>query len=343
MKKVNLKNLDINEIEQLFISINEPKYRAVQVFEWLYKGVCNFDDMTNISNETRAKIDDVSYIGCVKIFKKFESKVDGTKKYLIELEDGNIIESVLMKYKYGYSICISSQIGCRMGCNFCASTLNGLVRNLEVDEMIDQILCVSKDIGHRISNIVIMGIGEPLDNYDNLVNFLKIVNNKYGLNIGLRHITVSTCGIVPQILKLSELKLPITLAISLHASNDIVRRKIMPIANKYTIKEIIQACIVYIKSTNRRITFEYSLISGVNDDVENAKELVKILQNLLCHVNLIPVNEIKERDFKKSNIERIKEFQKILKNYGIEATIRRELGKDINASCGQLRNMHQNN
>lgn len=343
MNKVNLKNLEIHEIEELLASINEPKYRAKQIFEWLHKGVVSFEEMTNISKETRLKLDNIAYIGNSKIIKKFESKIDETVKYLIELQDGNIIESVLMKYIHGYSICISSQVGCKMGCNFCASTLNGFVRNLSSGEMADQVIAISKDIGQRISNIVIMGIGEPLDNYDNLIKFLYIVNNKHGLNIGLRHITVSTCGLVPKIIELSKLELPITLAISLHAPNNEIRRKIMPIANKYTISDILEVCREYIRATNRRITFEYSLIKGVNDSIENAKELANILQNLLCHVNLIPVNQIKEREYKKGSQNTIKKFQQVLLSLGIEATVRRELGRDINASCGQLRNMHQEN
>lgn len=338
MEKIDLKNLNIIELEKLIERIEQPKYRAKQIFEWIYKGIHSFDNMTNLPNDLKCKLNDIAYISSLQIVKRFDSKIDGTKKYLLQLEDGNIIESVLMDYKHGLSICISSQVGCRMGCSFCASTQNGLVRSLKPAEILNQILTVSNNVGERISNVVIMGIGEPLDNYENIVKFLELVNSKIGLNIGYRHITLSTCGLVPQILKLSELNIPITLAISLHAPNDELRKQIMPIAKKYTINDIINACRTYIDRTNRRITFEYSLIQGVNDSTANAKELAKLLQNLLCHVNLIPVNEISENNYKKSNVANIKEFQKILTNNGIETTIRRELGKDINASCGQLRN-----
>lgn len=340
--KINLKNLNIEEIESFLEIIGEPKYRAKQIFQWIHRGVASFDDMTNLSKELRQKLSELSYISCMKIVNVIESVVDGTKKYLLETTDGNIIESVLMEYKHGYSICISSQVGCRMGCKFCASTLRGLTRNLEPGEILDQVMIVGSNIGQRISNIVIMGIGEPLDNFDNVIKFLSLVNSEEGLNVGYRHITLSTCGLVPKILDLAKIDIPITLAISLHAPNDQLRKEIMPIANKYTIDEILSACRDYIKKTNRRITFEYALISGVNDSVENATELAKRLKNMLCHVNLIPINTINESGFKRSNPKAIKEFQQILQTNKIEATIRRELGSDINASCGQLRDAYLN-
>ena len=343
MNKTNLKNLNINEIENILIDFGEPKFRAQQIFQWIQRGITNFDEMTNVSKELRIKLAEFYYIDTPVIAEKFESKVDETVKYLIKLTDENIIESVLMKYEYGYTICISSQIGCRMGCRFCASTLKGLGRNLEPSEMLDQVALVSKDIGQRISNIVIMGIGEPFDNYDNVLKFLRLVNNKDSLNIGNRHITISTCGIVEGIRRLANEGLPVTLAISLHASNDDLRKKIMPVANKYSINEILDACKYFINRTNRRITFEYSMILGINDSKEHAEELSQRLRNLLCHVNLIPINKIEERDFEKSKIDTIKTFQGILHSNGIEATIRRELGSDINASCGQLRNRYIDN
>lgn len=338
--KINLKSLELYEIENILNDFGEQKFRAKQIFQWIQRGITNFDEMTNISKELRTKLSNVSYIDTPTIAEKFDSKVDETIKYIIKLTDGNIIESVLMKYEHGYTICISSQIGCRMGCRFCASTLKGLRRNLEASEMLSQVALVSKDIGQRISNIVIMGIGEPFDNYDNVLKFLRLVNNKEGLNIGYRHITISTCGLVPGIRRLAGEGLPVTLAISLHAPNDELRKKIMPIANKYSINEILDACKLFIDKTTRRVTFEYSMISGVNDSKEHAEELTQRLRNLLCHVNLIPINKIEERDFEKSKKDTIKTFQKILRSNGIEATIRRELGSDINASCGQLRNRY---
>ena len=267
----------------------------------------------------------------------YESNIDGTKKLLLAFRDGNLIESVIMKYKHGNSICISTQVGCRMGCKFCASTIEGRVRNLTAGEILSQIMVAQHLIQERISNVVLMGSGEPLDNYDNVMKFLEIVNAEYGLNIGQRHITLSTCGIVPKIYELADKELSITLAISLHAFSDEKRREIMPIANKYSIKEILEACRYYINKTTRRITFEYSLVKDVNDSIEDAKSLGKLLKGLLCHVNLIPVNEVKENSFKRSSQKTIENFEETLKNHGIEVTVRREMGSDINAACGQLR------
>lgn len=341
--KINLKDMTIPEIGDLCISMGEKRYRGEQIFRWLYKGVESISDMANISEPFRIALDQKAYIGKALIEKKYQSDIDGTAKYLLKLEDGSIIESVLMEYSYGYSACLSTQVGCSMGCSFCASTIGGKVRDLTPGEMVDEILSMQQDSGKRISNIVLMGSGEPLDNFDNVVKFMKIVNTESGLNIGMRHITLSTCGLVPGIRKLAELNLQITLAISLHAPNDEIRKSLMPIARKYSINEIMDACRQYISITNRRITFEYSLIKGVNDSMDCARELANLLKGMLCHVNLIPVNEIKEREYKKTDPKRVDEFKKILESKGIEATVRRELGADINAACGQLRKSYINN
>lgn len=316
----------------------EGKFRAKQIFEWIYKkGVFNFDDMTNISKNTKDKLKNYFYIGVPEIADKYISSIDGTQKFLFQYKDGNIIESVIMKYKHGNSICVSTQVGCKMGCKFCASTVGGIVRNLTYGEIAGQILKAQAEIGERISNVVLMGSGEPLDNYDNVIQFIEFINSDDGLNIGQRHITLSTCGIVPKIKELADKKLQITLAISLHAPNDDIRKNMMPIANKYSLSELMDACRYYFMKTNRRITFEYALVKGVNDKKENARELCDLLKGLLSHVNLIPINEIKENDYKKSNIEDINIFKDTLTRCGIETTIRREMGSDINAACGQLR------
>ena len=315
----------------------ESEFRAKQVMDFLYKEVWDFDAMKNIPMTTKEKLKSSFFIGIPKIVEVFSSKEDETKKLLIQFEDGNLIETVIMKYKHGYSICVSTQIGCKMGCKFCASTLNGMVRNLSAGEILAQVLVAQKEIGERVSNVVLMGSGEPLDNYDNVIKFLELVNAEYGLNIGQRHITLSTCGIVPKILELAKLKLQITLAISLHAPEDNLRKTMMPIANKYTVDEIIAACKNYIELTNKRITFEYALVKGVNDSTENAKKLSQILRGFLCHVNLIPINEIKENTYKTITKVAINNFGKILLDSGIETTVRREMGSDIGAACGQLR------
>jgi 23S rRNA (adenine2503-C2)-methyltransferase len=334
---INLKDMTIEDLEQFCVDIGEKKFRARQIFKWIYRNIGNIDEMSDLSLDLREKLKEKSCIGNLSIEKKFESNIDGTTKYLLKLDDGNIIESVLMEYSFGISACISTQVGCAMGCSFCASTIGGLVRSLTPGEMVSEITTMQRDRGKRISNIVLMGSGEPLDNFDNVIKFLKIVNCDEGLNIGMRHITLSTCGLAPEIRKLADMDLQITLAISLHAPNDEIRKSIMPIARKYTISEVLDACRYYIDKTNRRITFEYSMISGVNDTVDNARELSILLKDLLCHVNLIPVNEIKEREFKKSGSENINAFKKMLESRGIEVTIRREMGADINAACGQLR------
>ena len=334
---IDLKDFEFDELSAYLNELGEPKFRAKQIFSWLHKGVEDYDDMTNISKATREKLRKNTYVSTLKIREKYVSKLDGTVKYLFELPDKNCIESVVMRYHHGLTICISSQVGCRMGCRFCASTIGGLYRSLTAGEILNQVIFAQKDIGERISNIVIMGIGEPLDNYDNIVKFLHNVNNENGINIGYRHITLSSCGVVSGIYKLAEEKLPITLTISLHAPNDKIRDTIMPINHKWNISELMKAYKVYADTTGRRISFEYSLIHGVNDSIENAKELARLIKPLHGHVNLIPVNKVEERDFHKGSTQDIRAFCDTLISLGINATVRRELGSDISASCGQLR------
>ncbi len=334
---IDLKDFEFDELCEYLKGIGEPKFRAKQIFSWLHKGVESFDEMTNLSKATRTRLSEECFVSTLKIREKYVSKIDKTTKYLFELPDGNCIESVIMYYKHGISICISSQVGCRMGCNFCASTIGGLYRSLTAGEILNQVIFAQKDIGERISNIVMMGIGEPLDNFDNVVKFLHNVNHPDGVNIGYRHISLSTCGIVPKIYELAEKNLPITLSVSLHAPNNEIRNSIMPVNKKYPVEQLIVACKDYIKTTTRRISFEYSLISGVNDSVENAEELARLLKGMLAHVNLIPVNKIEEREYIKGDKKQIKAFCDRLSGLGINATVRRELGSDIQASCGQLR------
>lgn len=341
---VNLKDLTFEELEEFIVNLGEKKFRAKQIFKWLHLPVESFDEMTNISSDFRHKLSEVSYISKAEIEEKYESKIDNTKKYLLKLSDGNIIESVVMYYKHGITICISSQVGCRMGCKFCASTIGGKVRDLTAGEILDEVLFIQRDIGERISNIVMMGIGEPLDNFDNVIKFLYNVNNENGVNIGYRHISLSTCGIVPKIDELARHNLPITLSISLHAVTDEKRSSIMPVNKAYNVESLIDACKRYIDTTGRRISFEYSLIAGVNDTPADAHALAKLLKGMLCHVNLIPVNSVKENDYKKPSKENIERFKSIIEKYNIPATVRRELGSDISASCGQLRrNKIENN
>ncbi len=334
---IDLKDFEYDELTQYLKSIGEKKFRAEQIFSWLHKGVESYDEMTNLSKATREKLERETYVSTMKIREKYVSAIDGTVKYLFELPDGNCVESVVMRYHHGLTICISSQVGCRMGCRFCASAIGGLYRSLTAGEILNQVIFAQKDIGERISNIVMMGIGEPLDNFDNVITFLHNVNHEKGLNIGYRHISLSTCGIVPMIYKLSEENLPITLTISLHAPNDEIRDTIMPVNHKYKIAELLKACKAYVKATGRRISFEYSLIHGVNDSVENAKELAELVSDLHGHINLIPVNKVEERSFEKGSREDIRKFRDKLTSMGINATVRRELGSDISASCGQLR------
>ena len=334
---VDLKNLEYEELCGFIEEIGEAGFHAKQIFSWLSKGVTDFDEMTDISKEMRAKLKEKSFISKLKIEKKLVSKIDKTTKYLFGLDDGNCIESVVMYYKHGITICVSSQVGCRMGCRFCASTIGGKVRDLTSGEILNQIIFAEKDLCERISNIVIMGIGEPLDNFENVIKFLHNVNNPAGLNIGYRHISLSTCGIVPMIYRLKDEDLPITLSISLHAPNNAVRDSIMPINSKYKVEELIKACRDYVKSAKRRISFEYALIHGVNDSAENADELSRLLTGMLCHINLIPANNVAERSYRSGNKEDIRKFHERLLKNGVNATVRRELGRDINASCGQLR------
>lgn len=338
---IEYRNCTLEELQKIIVDLGEPKFRAKQVFKWIHKGVESFDLMTDLSKNIRLKLEDSGIIKNMEIVNKQVSKIDGTVKYLLKLLDGNLIECVVMKYSYGNSICISTQAGCSMGCKFCASTIGGKKRDLTAGEMLGQILTAQNDLGEKISNVVLMGTGEPLDNLDNVIKFLNLLREPDGINIGMRHITISTCGLVPEIHKLADLNYQITLAISLHAPNDEVRKTIMPIAYKYSFLELLDACKYYINKTGRRITFEYTLIDGVNDKIEHAKELANKLKGMLCHVNLIPVNAVTERNLKRSTQEKILEFKKVLDKNGIDTTIRRELGSDIDAACGQLRRRFQ--
>lgn len=339
----NIKDYDLNELKEELIKIGEKPFRAEQIFKWLYQEkVKSFDDMTNLSLELREKLKQ-NYTMCnFNILRKQESK-DGTIKYLFDVLDGNAIETVLMSYHHGYSICVSSQIGCKMGCKFCASTGINFIRNLSSGEIVEQILAVEQDTGNRISNVVLMGIGEPLDNYDNVVNAIHIINNPKGINIGARHISLSTSGLVPKIYKLAEENIQCTLSISLHATNNKKRSSMMPVNDAYPIEELIKACKDYIEKTHRRISFEYALAKNNNDNIEDAKELVKLLKGMICHVNLIPINKIENGKFDKSSNENIIKFRDYLNDHGIVATIRRELGSDIDAACGQLRRKNLKN
>ena len=342
-KKFDLRNLTVQELEKLVESLGEKRYRAKQIFNWIRRGIEGIDEIKNIPQKLKNDLKNVSYIKNMEILKLLISKIDGTRKYLLALNDGNVIESVLMKYKYGNTICISTQVGCKMGCSFCASAIGGVVRNLTAGEMIGQIYTISNDIKDRISHVVLMGSGEPLDNYDEVLEFLKLVNDEQGLNISMRNITISTCGIVPKIIELGKEKLQLTLAISLHAPNNELRNKIMPINKVYGIEQLLWACKEYIKNTNRRITFEYALINGLNDSKDCAVELSKLLKGILCHVNLIPLNRVKEKDYLSSSEINVNEFYQVLASNGIQVTIRRELGSDIDAACGQLRRNYIDN
>ena len=333
-----IKSLTFEELSQRLSKLGEKPFRAKQIYEWLHgKMADNFDEMTNLSKDLREKLKENFRINQMEIVEVLTSKIDGTQKYLFRLPDGNVIESVLMRYKHGNSVCISTQVGCRMSCRFCASTLDGLTRNLSVGEMLDEVYSISKHINERISNVVLMGSGEPFDNFDEVVKFFHMISDEKGRNISARNITVSTCGIVPKIYELADMQLQITLAISLHASDDETRKSLMPVANKYSITEILEACRYYFEKTKRRITFEYSLVAGVNDTKEESKKLIRLVKGMNCHVNLIPVNPIKERDYKQSLQHDIEKFKNNLEKNGINVTIRREMGRDINGACGQLR------
>ena len=333
----NIKEYNLDELQNELLALGEKKYRAEQIFKWIYVDkVKEFDEMTNLSIELREKLKKEYTMCNFKILKKQEAS-DGTKKYLFDVLDGNAIESVLMEYHHGKTICVSSQIGCKMGCKFCASTGIKFIRSLTCGEIVEQVLAVEQDIGDKISNIVFMGIGEPFDNYDNVMKAIKIINNQKGLNIGARHISISTSGLVPMIYKFADEELQCTLSISLHATNDAKRSSMMPINNRYNIKELMEACKYYINKTNKRISFEYALAKDNNDNLDDAKELVKLLKGMLCHVNLIPINKIENGNYVKSTNENIIKFRDFLNKNGIVATIRRELGSDIDAACGQLR------
>ena len=341
---MNIKNLTKNELNEYILSINESKYRTNQIFTWLHKkNISAVDEMTNISNELKKQLELDFSFDTPYIYKEYKSNIDDTRKYLIKLTDGNIIESVLMKYDYGYSICISTEVGCGMGCSFCASTIGGFYRNLEVYEMLSKIYLIEKYNNVKISNIVLMGSGEPLVNFDNLIKFLYIINDEDGRNISFRNITISTCGIVEGILKLSKYNLPITLALSLHAPNDIIRKKIMKIANRYSIDEILKSMTIYYNTTKRRITIEYTLIKNVNDSIVSANELVSLMKKYFINnqvnfnINIIPVNPVKENNYERPSKKTIENFKNNLIKNKINVTIRKELGNDISGSCGQLR------
>lgn len=339
-QKADIMSMDLEELVLFVASIGEKKFRANQLFDWLHhKMVDTIDDMDNLSKHLRSRLYNQAYLTELKVVKQLKSKHDGTLKYLYALEDHQLIETVLMRYEHGNSVCISTQAGCRMGCTFCASGLLGLARNLTAGEMLKQVYTIEKEINVRVSHIVLMGTGEPLDNYTEILKFIRIITSEKGKNISQRHITVSTCGLVNEMYKLAEEGLQVTLAVSLHASSDAVRKQTMPIANKYTIEEILLSCENYFAKTGRRITFEYALINGVNDKPEQARALAKLLRprEFRCHVNLIPVNEVSEKSFKSSGRDAVYRFRDILKEAHIETTVRRSLGADIDAACGQLR------
>ena len=338
---MNLKSLTQPELADILKQLGQPAFRAGQVFTWLHKGVRSYDEMTNLPKALRQTLAEHYPLFVPKVVRKQESQKDGTIKYLWQLSDGNCVETVLMRYRYGNTVCISTEVGCRMGCAFCASTIGGLVRRLEPFEMLDEVLFTQIDSGLPISHIVLMGIGEPLDNFDNVMRFLELVNHPDGMNISMRHISLSTCGLVPKIDALAEKKLQLSLAISLHGPNNELRSKVMPVNKAYPIEELLAACRRYYDATGRRIHFEYAMIDGVNDTPECAKELLGRLKGLGAHVNLIPLNHVEESPLKPSTKEAVARFQKLLEDGGVTATVRRTLGGDIDASCGQLRRKYQ--
>ncbi|MEI3163289.1 MAG: 23S rRNA (adenine(2503)-C(2))-methyltransferase RlmN [Lachnospirales bacterium] len=343
MDKIDLRSLTLPKLEAELANMGEKSFRAKQIFSWLHqKQVTSFDEMTNLSKALREKLKENYIIKNIKIVEKLVSKEDNTNKYLFDIGDDIVIESVLMRYSYGNAVCISSQAGCRMGCTFCASTVDGLERNLLAGEMAAQIYEIQRDIGERVSNVVIMGSGEPLDNYDNVMDFLEIIHSKEGNNLSHRHITLSTCGLVDKIYDLAKENLQITLAISLHAPNNEIRQNTMPVAKRYDIDSLIKAAKDYADTTKRRVTFEYALIKGVNDSKDCARELASRLKGIMCHINLIPVNDVKENNYIRSTEENINSFASLLRELGIETTVRRKLGSDINAACGQLRKSYKN-
>ncbi|MCI5621890.1 MAG: 23S rRNA (adenine(2503)-C(2))-methyltransferase RlmN [Lachnospiraceae bacterium] len=337
-EKTDIKSMNLPELEQWLVSIGEKKFRAKQIYQWMHEKHCSsFDEMSNLSRELREKLKELAELTVLQKELVQVSQIDGTRKYLFALADGNMIESVLMRYHHGNSVCVSSQVGCRMGCRFCASTLDGLVRNLTPAEILEQIYRISADIGERISNVVVMGSGEPLDNYDNLVKFIRLLTDENGLHISQRNVTVSTCGLVPAMRRLADEKLQITLALSLHASSQEKRLELMPVAKSYDLAEVMDACRYYFAQTGRRVTFEYSLVGGVNDSREDAEQLTRLVADMNCHINLIPVNPIKERSYVQSEHRDILNFKNKLEKNRINVTIRREMGRDIDGACGQLR------
>lgn len=341
MKKTDIKSLTLPELVQEMEQIGEKKFRAAQLYEWLHKKLAeSFTEMTNLSLSLREKCTEHFELTVLHTVQVQESKQDGTKKFLFELFDGNMVESVLMKYHHGNSVCISSQVGCKMGCKFCASTLGGLVRSLTAAEMLEQVYAVTRLTGERVSNVVVMGIGEPLDNLDNLIRFIRMLTDEKGLHISQRNITVSTCGLVPKIKELAEEDLQITLALSLHGVTDEKRRELMPVAEKYSIAELMEACKYYFERTGRRLTFEYALAGGVNDTEEDAAGLIRLASSVHAHVNLIPINPVRERKYTASGREAVRAFQKKLEEAGVNVTLRREMGRDIDGACGQLRRNH---
>ena len=333
----NLKSMTQPEISAVLKEMGQPAFRAKQIYTWLHKGVRSYEEMTNLPKGLRDALSQQYPINAPQVVRKQESRKDGTIKYLWQLSDGNCVETVLMRYHYGNTVCISTEVGCRMGCAFCASTLGGLVRKLEPFEMLDQVLFTQVDSGLPVSHIVLMGIGEPLDNFDHVMRFLELVNSADGMNISMRHISLSTCGLVPKIDELAKRKLQLTLSVSLHAPNDTIRDTIMPVNKAYPSEELLAACRRYYAATSRRISFEYAMINGVNDSEENAKELIRRLKGLPAHFNLIPLNHVEESPLKPSTRDAVARFQKTLEAAGIPATVRRTLGGDIDASCGQLR------
>lgn len=338
MQNTDIKSMTLSELNDAIKELGLPKFRAGQIYSWLHTQFAeDFSEMTNLSKDLRTKLSEQFEIKNCTIERKLVSSLDGTIKYLFKLNDGEFVESVLMKYKYGYSVCISTQVGCNMKCSFCASTIDGCVRNLTPSEMLSQIYAISKDNDIRVSHIVLMGMGEPLDNYDNVMKFMNLITNEDGQNISARHISISTCGIVPKIKELIKLHPQFTLSVSLHAPNDEIRSRIMPVNKAWNTDELLAVCREYTETTSRRISFEYAMMSGINDTDECARELASKLKGMLCHVNLIPANEVRENDYKRSSSEVVEAFAKKLESYGLTVTVRRSLGGDINASCGQLR------
>lgn len=338
---MNIKSMTIAEIGELLKSLGQPSFRAKQVYTWLHKGARSYDEMTNLPQQLRSLLAEQYPIYAPKVIRKQESQKDGTIKYLWQLSDGNCVETVLMRYHYGNTVCISTEVGCKMGCAFCASTLGGLVRKLEPFEMLDQVLFTQVESGLPVSHIVLMGIGEPLDNFDNVMRFLELVNSADGMNISMRHISLSTCGLVPMIYELAKKKLQLTLSVSLHAPSDEIRNRIMPVNKAYPTQALLDACRSYYETTGRRISFEYAMIDGVNDTPQAAQLLLKRLKGMSAHMNLIPLNHVEESPLKPSTRQAVQQFQKILEDGGIPATVRRTLGSDIDASCGQLRRKYE--